>query len=687
MTALSLAVPAQAGFRHPTEDSGVTTTMIESTHPVAVVYSVRMMPDRAADSAPSQSKALPAEVKKADGKKNAEAKKPDAPKAQQAKAAPQQYGPLPKAPALPEAERIGVPNVNLPSAASRDGLLTMKPEKLSLKGANRAQIHSFLRHARGMPFPMREFSKDVRSREIAQRYRAALSPTPYKSFRTAYALGLGKIGKIPQAPSPIQYENMVKRMDSLFLGLDLAYPKAVLGLWQLAESPSNEKKFQARDALFAGLLSARAGWNTPAALLYEESAVKRVDLEERYLGILWKQLDEMANPVHLEKIVSHVSPLRAKEFAPDGDKANFAMAKRMLLAKHRAPLALNPSSEVFAQKIRSRDLGDRFRLLALIGQVRSPSESKRTQAVATLKELEMNGSEQIQQEARLTLARAYLRGGAAADALALYRNVEKNKKNRLEVSAEQTYAEYLNGEYPSSLGKAVALQSPYFQHGFAPDLNFVEILSRKAMCDFGGAESAVRRFADSYASELHALDSLAGQQGASYYEELVSYYDLEQPMRHQRYLLQLTGVRENQKTMNQALEDLAKVDKVGVRQKHVERPEGWDSFASSMHDRWSQRAQELRKISAETALAEAAYLAKRLRHVFAQVQLLDLDISTSAAKNYNLQSALNFPAKKIPENLAEKDKLRWPFEDEIWEDEIDFMKAKNPSKCALAAAF
>jgi hypothetical protein len=106
-----------------------------------------------------------------------------------------------------------------------------------------------------------------------------------------------------------------------------------------------------------------------------------------------------------------------------------------------------------------------------------------------------------------------------------------------------------------------------------------------------------------------------------------------------------------------------------------------------MHDRWSQRAQELRKISAETALAEAAYLAKRLRHVFAQVQLLDLDISTSAAKNYNLQSALNFPAKKIPENLAEKDKLRWPFEDEIWEDEIDFMKAKNPSKCALAAAF
>jgi len=63
------------------------------------------------------------------------------------------------------------------------------------------------------------------------------------------------------------------------------------------------------------------------------------------------------------------------------------------------------------------------------------------------------------------------------------------------------------------------------------------------------------------------------------------------------------------------------------------------------------------------------------------VELLDLDISTAASKSYNLQSALNFPAqKRQPLELTER-QLSWPFDQEIWEDEVDFMRAKNPSKC------
>ena len=157
-------------------------------------------------------------------------------------------------------------------------------------------------------------------------------------------------------------------------------------------------------------------------------------------------------------------------------------------------------------------------------------------------------------------------------------------------------------------------------------------------------------------------------------------------MRFQRYLLQLPAVMENQKAMNHALGDLDKVDKLGHKQRMVTRPDGWDKFASSMRDGWKARAQQLRTESATAALREAAYMAKRLRNTFAQVELLDLDVSTGASKNYNLQSALNFPARKVQEAELDKDKFRWPFELEIWEDEIDFMRAKNPSKCAISAS-
>jgi|GEM_PF-5762224 len=698
-TTISLTIAAglaHAGMRHPTEQSTPEAMEVQSTraHSVTIYSSSsRIVPDRIpSDSA--KPAALPSHVKG----QPAPSRVPSMPALP--KSLPQQVrnqpalksgipqGPIPKAPGLPSATQFNIPAVHIPGAPGGDGLINLKPEKLSLKnGANRAQLHSFLRNAHEMKLPLKEYAKELQAAGIAKRYHAALHPTPYQSFRTPYKLSIAAVGKITEPPAAVHYENMVKRIDSLFNGLEFRYPRAVVSLWELSESNSNARNLQARDALFAGILSERAGWEAPASNLLSTATAKQVDREERYLNILWSELEKLQNPVHIAGIVANVNPARAKALPLKGDKANFAMAKRMLLETHRAPLALNPPASTFLDQIQSRSVRDRFQLLSLVGQIRSSQGSARDNAVAALKTLEAESDSTIQQEARLAIARALLQKGAGSEALALYRNVVKNGKNRLEVLAEQTFAEYLSGEYQESLGKSVALQSPYFAYGFTPDIHLVEIMSRKAMCDFGGAEAGVQRFAERYGRELEALESTLSRNKSSdaYYEELVSYNDLEQPMRFQRFMLQLPPVMENQKTMNRALGDLQKIDRLGVKQKIIERPDGWDKFAGAMRDRWGNRARELRKESAQAALREAAYMAKRLRHTFAQVELLDLDISTGAAKNYNLQSALNFPAHKSEEQALDTDKFRWPYEEEIWEDEIDFMRSKKPSKCAVAA--
>lgn len=672
---------AYAGMRHPVEQGTSAAVEVERTQVRGTSWTSRVMPDRV--QAPAQAsqpqvkqppQSLPQQVK---GK-------------EQPAAPARNFGPVPRAPGLPNAERLNVPAVHLPSAPGGDGLLSLKPEPLHLRGANRAQIHSFLRKARDLKVTNREYTKEVRSREITVRYKDALHPTPYRSFRTPYKLTIAGITKIMDPPSAAHYENMVKRMDSLFLGLELSYPRAVLSLWELSETASNARNLQARDALFAGILSSRAGWEVAAANLFTSAASKRVDAEDRYLGILWSQLDHFQHGVHVDHVVSKVNPARAGAIPLHGDRAHYAMAKRMLLEQHRAPLALNPGPEGFLQQVSSRSLSDRFRVLAAVGQLRSGKESARARALETLRAIEADADNANQQEARLALARSALQSGTSAEALALYRKITKNGKNRLEVMAEQTYAEYMNGEYHESLGKAVALQSPYFAYGFSPDIHLVEILSRKAICDFGGAEASVKRFGETYGRELAGIEAAltsGAQAPAAYYESLVGYSDLEKPMRFQRYLLQLPAVMENQKAMNQALVDLEKIDRLGERQRIIQqRPEGWESFASSMRGSWTGRAGQLRRASADAALREAAYMAKRLRHTFAQVELLDLDVSTGASKNYNLQSALNFPARKVQEAEADMEKFRWPYETEIWEDEIDFMRSKNPSKCAVAAS-
>jgi hypothetical protein len=596
-------------------------------------------------------------------------------------------GPIPKAPALPFANHFNVPEVHIPGG---DGHLpmtsTQKPGSLGLHNVNRAQIHAFLRQARGLKVPERVYGTDVRSREIATRFAPALHPAPYKSYRTGYQLSLAAIGKISGPPSATQYENMVKRIDALFLGLDTHYPRSVLALWQLSEAESNPKNLQARDALFAGLISQRAGWEIAAANMFESAGQKKVDQQGRYLRLLWKQLEDVSSSAQVDRVVSQIDPAHARELTKEGDKANLAMAKRLFaLQSSESKLA----SLEFEKRIQGKNSREGMELLRLVAQVRSAKTADREAAVAGLKEIEAQGETDRRQEARLALARSYLQKGASVDALALYRQVKKDGKNRLEVTAEQTYAEYMTGNFQDSLGKTMGLESPYFQYGFAPDVHLVEILSRKALCDFGGAEAGVKRFVERYSSELAAIEQMlaAHKAPAAFYEDLIGYAAVEKPMRYQRYLLHNNAVMENQKTMNNALAGLQTLDDLGLRRHMgVDRPEGWDAFATAMRSRWDQRAQMLRKDSAGSALAEAEYMAKRLRNTFAQVELLDLDISTAASKNYNMQSAMNFPVKKQEETKVEKDQFHWPFQDEVWEDELDFLKMKNPSKCALSAS-
>jgi hypothetical protein len=75
-----------------------------------------------------------------------------------------------------------------------------------------------------------------------------------------------------------------------------------------------------------------------------------------------------------------------------------------------------------------------------------------------------------------------------------------------------------------------------------------------------------------------------------------------------------------------------------------------------------------------------------LEQFFSQAELIKLDVATQASEQYNLQSALNFPARKIASVPVPTEKMAWNFKNEIWEDELDYLVAKNPSRCVDRSA-
>lgn len=612
-----------------------------------------------------------------------------APKAAEAKRAPASHGaaaprpqfnmPVPAAPALPAAASVTVPDLQLPPM----GTITINRDPLppiKLGGRNRAELHNFSRSARLIILPTREYTTVRNAEAIAAKYTDALHPKPHQPIRTPYSLKLEKHAKIKAPPAPIQYENMVKRLDALFDGIALSYPKAIQALWDLSQSRDNAVALRARDSLFAGILSRRAHWEAVSGNLLEESAEKGLDKEARYVKILFEALEDFEAVSHIDRVIAKVNPARAKLVGAEGDKANYAMARRILLGRANPAL----TADDFEARIKGSLLKDRLQLMRAVAKLRMKDEG----AVANLRRLEAEGHEDIRQEARLALARALLQKGEAHNALDLYKNVAKTGKNRLEVLSEQSYAELKAGLYQESLGKAVGLQSPYFQYGFSPDIHLIEVLSRKSMCDFGGAEEGLHRFVNRYGAELAGLQSTLANRAnpKAFYDELIAYHAKAEPMRFQRYLLRLAPVMENQKVLNGARTELTKVGQVGIKKYTPDRPAGWDKFLAAMEKSWNRRGDVLKMESAKNALAEADYMAKRLRSTFGQAELLGLDLATSASRNFNLQSALNFPVRKLAANEVEKDKFHWPFEQEIWEDELDYLKMKNTSKCASAGA-
>jgi tetratricopeptide (TPR) repeat protein len=680
---------AHAGFRDPIQNTTERAADLTVVAPSAARGAVAKPTASAPAALPSQVKNAPAATNPRQPASTVQSVYgPQAPKNQAPSlrdrpspiAQPAQ-GPVQRAPSLPGRLSLEIPGVQLPSG----GNVSVKKDSAPVVMAprNRADLHNFSRKARMQILPTRAYPELPRSVEIASRFAEALKPYPHKPIRTPLNLTISKIAKISNPPSPIQYENMVKRLDALFEGIYQRYPAGIVALFELSRSRTNAKELQARDALFAGILSERAGWETVAGNLLEESALKRLDANERYLGILWKELDSFESISHVDRVIASVNPLRAKIAAPAGDKANYAMARRVLGGK------VNPAvtADIFEQRIGQAALKERLEMMRAVSHLRLKN-GKRAEAVATLQKIESEGSAELREEARLALARALLQDGKTAESLDLYRRVAKTGANRLEVLGEQAYAEYRSGLFQESLGKAVGLQSPYFQYGFAPDIHMVEIVSRKAMCDFGGAEAGIRRFEERYTRELAAIQSVLGKKTntQAFYEELISYHGKVEPMRFQRFLLRLASVMENQKVLNDARSELDKVGELGLRRHTVERPKGWDEFVVAMNSSWSGKARSMKEESAKAALAEADYMVQRLRGTFAQLELLSLDVATGASKNFNLQSAMNFPVRKLASAEIDQEKLHWPFEDEIWEDELDFLKMKNPSKCANVAS-
>lgn len=586
---------------------------------------------------------------------------------------------------------------------------------------NQQQMHAFAAKARNLPLPAdREIELGL-GQKIRDQFSAFLNPANHKIESNADKIELAKIGKPPKDPNFTAAERHHERAELLLAMLAGDNRSAATRLWKLANIKDSTPFMRSRDALFSGLAAERQGWESVAMMAFDhaidnglgraqknEAPVKekappetlksepartiastekaRIKDLNHYTQILLQGIASIDDEDHLDQLVDRIDASYITSLNSDQriDRALFSLAKTKFATDGEK---LEYLEGLLSENSQYRE---RLQLLRALGMI---EERKHKAALQVLKNLASSTDPQVNEKARVNLARLLAIFSQYDQALNIYRTIPIDSLIRLDSLMEIAWLEFENGQYQYSLGKSVGLQTQFYFHAFVPEVYILEAYSRKNMCDFGGAEASISAFKQDYTREIEQLRDLvrekAKNKSFSMYGALKDAFraqDTKRIRRFERYLLQVPAINNRQMTLHALQTEHTYLEKETLAQilKDDQKYMQDRAFLTSSLDRYYQKKrEEFAPIFEQTIYEELKYLDRKLLALFQQVEFLNLDISAAADTNQSLQAALNYPeiAEQEPEEIGSHQE-RWPFEDkEFWEDEIAWLKSTNPSKC------
>ena len=564
------------------------------------------------------------------------------------------------------------------------------------------KMFEFARRARSLPLPPDREITFGRGEKIRTEYSLFMNPTKHVRIFKREKIVLTKVKKYPKDPNLAAALRGEQRIRALFDIHDGMFRMAQATLWRLANDKRTPVLQKQRDAIFSGLAAIEMDWDNVALMSLKYSIKEGLghpkgkkdkpvsdDAKKEdsyYTNEMLKVASRLKDEDAIDQIVNSVPANLVGNMQSHKlmDNIFFTLAK---LKFHKNEGALDALENKLTE---NSPVMEKAQLLRALGYIES---KKHKAALRLLKKLSASEDRDINEKARVNLARLLAIFSQYDQALRVYKTLPIESLERLDTILEIAWLEFENGEYRYSLGKSIGLQSKFFYHAFLPEIYILEAYSRKSMCDFGGAEETLMRFKQDYTREISQMRDLVRQKKRnkkfSMYGELKRAFrnqDTERIRRYERYLLQVPTINNLQSQLHSMQSEVEMLDnEVLARPIHSNAQYMSNrKFVIKSLDKFYKRTRKNSlRIIEETVYEELKYMDRKLLALFQQVEFLNLDISASADINYGLQSALNYPElPKEEEEYLPASKNVWPFEDdEFWEDEIAWLRVANPSKC------
>lgn len=584
------------------------------------------------------------------------------------------------------APRTRESNLNRLHKGRIERLSDWKPNKVhiptyNLKKQSRKQIYTFMEKAKAMPEASREY-KTKRGQNLVSRYKMLLQPVkPAPQIHTKLDLQLVKVNPLKEIPKDEWFEYQIFRLTHLFAFINHGYHVALPQIWHASHIKTAPQNFRARDAMITGAIARERGWEALATTAYHRAIKlgisKNADDFKRFL----LDVRLLKNKDLLNFILASTSPNDWVAIKPITELNETFFHKAKTLIQTNTTIA-----EKIAEKIETESAASKK--LDLLLSLHYAQKDAPEQAIQKLIPLTNKTDEEIRNNAHLTLARIFTMKRDHQQALEHYKKVTLNRQNKLDVMLERAFSEFNLGRYNDSLGKTIGLHSEFFRYSFSPESYLLEAYNRQKLCDFGGAENALLNLDAEYTKEKKLLRKLAVAKKASkesffLYNALLDSFKTANRTRVHSYLLALPSVNKAQRVIYGLFAEIDTLKNIYHFKKYPNKY--WNQMVKTHEQFYLNQKQRLIPPIEKEIQREIAYLNGKLNAIVNQKELLLVDIATAASSEHSVQNALNFDINGLSadeeERNLEKFQMRWPYEREIWEDELAYLSVSTPSRC------
>jgi hypothetical protein len=216
-----------------------------------------------------------------------------------------------------------------------------------------------------------------------------------------------------------------------------------------------------------------------------------------------------------------------------------------------------------------------------------------------------------------------------------------------------------------------------------PESYFLQTLGYQEICQFGDAFHTLKQFRARYDAaykKLAEFNTAHKAEDEAYYKDLVEYLS-HRDSRLPEIVLRELGRRPEFLRRQRELNDLSREPTTATAALPKSGPKVNAWLAGEIA---SIRAAETTTIS-RFLKARSFEMQDELKYLVANVSLLEYEVYAGAGTNLSLQGAQNFkvdPKHAAPKHQFEEGKEYWPYEDEIWEDELNNFRSKMVDACA-----